>query len=410
MDPVRAGLTLVRVAAAVVMLVHGVARACLGIVDDFGLVLGRWGFPAGTALAWAITLVEIAGGAALALGFLVRPLALWFALQLAAGIYLVHGPAGWFVVGAGRNGAEYSVLLIVCLIAVILADEAAYRLGGRMPSPRAAAASLVLVLAAVPGRAHAQEFPGQYAAAPAEWRFPVWPSGCNRFAGDEKTACLQFVATNFAGLGRYAAANAALPAKRPGERRVVFFGDSITDNWSKPGYGGFFPGKPYVNRGIGGQTTSQMLLRFRADVIELRPDVVVILAGTNDIAGNSGPASLDTVQDNLASMAELARVHGVRVVLASLLPVSDDKKDPQGQPVTRTRDRPPAKIRELNEWLARYARDHGHVYLDYFAATADPAGLLRGDINDDGLHPSAAGYAVMAPLAEKAIAAALASR
>ena len=415
MDPVRAGLTLLRVAVAAMMLVHGVARTWLGIVDDFGVVLGRWGFPAGHALAWTITLAEILGGLALALGLLVRPLALWFALQLAAGIYLIHGRVGWFVVGAGRNGSEYSVLLILCLIVVVLADEAAYRLGGRMSSSRAAAGAFLLALAfasafAAPADARAQEFPGQYAAPPADWRYPVWPSGCRRFAGEEQAACLQFVANNYAGLGRYAAANAALAGNRPGQRRVVFFGDSITDNWSKAGYGGFFPGKPYVNRGIGGQTTSQMLLRFRPDVIELRPDVVVILAGTNDIAGNAGPVSLDTVQDNLASMAELAKVHGIRVVLASLLPVSDDKKDAQGQPVTRTRDRPPATIRALNEWLARYARENGHVYLDYFAATADAAGLLRGDLNDDGLHPSAAGYAVMAPLAEKAIAAALARR
>jgi lysophospholipase L1-like esterase/uncharacterized membrane protein YphA (DoxX/SURF4 family) len=409
MDPVRAGLTLVRVAAASMMLVHGVARAWLGIVDDFGVVLGRWGFPLGPALAWTITVVEIAGGTALALGWLVRPLSLWFMFQLAAGVYLIHAPAGWFVVGAGRNGAEYSVLLLVCLTVVFLADEAAYRVGGRMSSPRAVAGSLVFAFAlAGPAIVQAQEFPGQYAAPPADWRYPVWPSGCRRFSGEEQSACLQFVANNYAGLGRYAAANAALAGTRPGQRRVVFFGDSITDNWSKSGYGGFFPGKPYVNRGIGGQTTSQMLLRFRPDVIELRPDVVVILAGTNDIAGNSGPVTLDTVQDNLASMAELAKAHRIRVVLASLLPVSDDKKDQQGQPVTRTRDRPPAKIRELNEWLARYARDNGHVYLDYFAATADKGGLLRGDLNDDGLHPNAAGYAVMAPLAEKAIAAALA--
>src|SRR6185436_10076645 len=191
--------------------------------------------------------------------------------------------------------------------------------------------------------------PGQYAAAPADWRFPVWPNGCSRFSGEEKTACLEFVATDFGRLSRFAAANAALAAKKPGERRVVFFGDSITDNWSRAGYGGFFPGKPYLNRGIGGQTTSQMLVRFRPDVIALKPDVVVILAGTNDIAGNSGPVSLDTIEQNLASMAELAHVHRIRVVLASLLPVSDDKKDASGQPITRTRTRPPATLKALNE-------------------------------------------------------------
>jgi len=188
---------------------------------------------------------------------------------------------------------------------------------------------------------------------------------------------------------------------------VVFFGDSITDNWSKPDYGGFFPDKPYVNRGIGGQTTAQMLLRFRADVLELSPRAVVILAGTNDVAGNAGPATPAQIQDNLASMAELAKAHGVRVVLASLLPVSDDKKDANGQPVTRTRQRPPATLGELNAWLSAYAAANGHVYLDYFSATADAGGLLRPELNDDGLHPNAKGYAVMAPLAEKAIAEAL---
>jgi lysophospholipase L1-like esterase len=250
-------------------------------------------------------------------------------------------------------------------------------------------------------------FPGQYASPPAERKYPAWPKGCARFEGDERTACLDSVASDFGGLYRYAAANAALSPPRPGEARVVFFGDSITDNWSKPDYGDFFPGKPYVNRGIGGQTTAQMLLRFRADVVELRPAAVVILAGTNDIAGNAGPVTLDQVQDNLASMTELARTHGIRVVLASLLPVSDDKKDANGQPLTRTRQRPPATIRELNRWLAAYAARNGHGHLDYFSATADGAGLLLPALNDDGLHPNARGYAVMAPLAEKAIAAAL---
>ena len=250
-------------------------------------------------------------------------------------------------------------------------------------------------------------FPGQYAPPPAERKFPAWPKGCTRFEGDERMACLDTVASDFGGFYRYAAANAALAAPKPGETRVVFFGDSITDNWSKPDYGGFFPGKPYVNRGIGGQTTAQMLLRFRADVVELQPKAVVILAGTNDVAGNAGPVTLDQVQDNLASMAELARAHGIRVVLASLLPVSDDKRDANGQALTRTRQRPTATIRELNGWLAAYAARNGHVYLDYFTGTADTAGLLLSPLNDDGLHPNARGYAVMAPLAERAIGDAL---
>ncbi len=261
-----------------------------------------------------------------------------------------------------------------------------------------------------PGPAAQVSFPGQYALPPAGRKFPAWPTGCDRFQGEEKTTCLGAVAADFGGFYRYADANAALAAPKPGEPRIVFFGDSITDNWSKEGYGGFFPGKPYVNRGIGGQTTAQMLVRFRADVIDLRPAAVVILAGTNDIAGNAGPATPEQIQENLASMAELARVHGVAVVLASLLPVSDDKKDASGQPLTRTLQRPTESIRALNRWLSEYAAKNGHVSLDYFSATADSRGLLRPELNDDGLHPNARGYAVMAPLAEVAIAQALKKR
>jgi acyl-CoA thioesterase I len=253
-------------------------------------------------------------------------------------------------------------------------------------------------------------FPGQYAPAPADWRFPVWPSSCRRFEGSERVACLDFVVSDYGRLARFAAANAALAPKAKGETRVVFFGDSITDNWSKAGYGGFFPGKPYVNRGIGGQTTSQMLVRFRPDVLALNPDVVVILAGTNDVAGNSGPIAPEAIENNLASMAELAKAHGVRVVLASILPVADDKKDAAGQPVNRTTDRPPATLRAINAWMSDYARKNGHVYLDYASAVADATGGFKADLNNDGLHPNAAGYAVMAPLVEKAIADALKAR
>ncbi len=277
----------------------------------------------------------------------------------------------------------------------------------RAPSILLGLALLALPSAAAPAAAPLLALPGQHAPAPVERKYPAWPKGCSRFEADERTACLDAVASDFGGLYRYAAANAALLAPKAGEKRVVFFGDSITDNWSKPGYGGFFPGKRYVNRGIGGQTTAQMLLRFRADVVELRPRVVVILAGTNDIAGNAGPVTLDQVQDNFASMAELAMAHGIRVVLASLLPVSDDKQDANGQALTRTRQRPTATLRELNRWLAAYAAQNGHGFLDYFPATADASGLLLPALNDDGLHPNARGYAVMAPLAEKAIAAAL---
>jgi lysophospholipase L1-like esterase len=258
--------------------------------------------------------------------------------------------------------------------------------------------------AAVTPAAPQVSFPGQYAAAPAEWRFPVWPKGCARFEGTERTACLEFVTFDYGRLSRYAAANTALAPPGPGEHRVVFFGDSITDNWSKAGYGGFFPGRLYVNRGIGGQTTSQMLVRFRADVLAIKASVVVILAGTNDIAGNAGPIALEAVEDNFVGMAELARARGVRVVLASLLPVSDDKKDAKGQAIVRTTDRPPATILSLNAWLAEFAAKNDAVYLDYYSAVADTGGRLKPELNDDGLHPNSAGYAVMASLAEKAIA------
>jgi lysophospholipase L1-like esterase len=251
------------------------------------------------------------------------------------------------------------------------------------------------------------DFPGQYAPSPAEWRFPVWPSGCKRFTGEEARQCLDFIASDFGRLSRFAAANAALAPPRPGESRVVFFGDSITDNWSKAGYGGFFPGRPYVNRGIGGQTTSQMLLRFRADVIALAPRAVVILAGTNDVAGNSGAISDAAIEDNLAAMAEAAHTHGVRVILASILPVCDDKKDAAGQPVVRTTDRPPARLKAISAWMEAWARDHDEVYLDYASSLSDARGQLKAELTDDGLHPNAAGYAVMRPLAEAALARAL---
>jgi len=211
-------------------------------------------------------------------------------------------------------------------------------------------------------------------------------------------------------LGRYRDANARLAPPAKGEARVVFMGDSITEGWSDAGAGGFFPGRPYVNRGISGQTTAQMLVRLRPDVIALKPKAVVILAGTNDIAGNTGVVPRESVEDNLASMAELARLHGIRVVLSSVLPVDDEDRDAQGQLLNRTRCRPPAEIAELNRWLRRYAQEHGHVYLDYASAVADAAGAFKADLNGDGLHPNAAGYAVMAPLAEKAIAEAMRSR
>jgi lysophospholipase L1-like esterase len=207
-------------------------------------------------------------------------------------------------------------------------------------------------------------------------------------------------------LSRYREANAKLATPAKDEQRVVFMGDSITDGWVLPEFGGFFPGKPYIGRGIGGQTTPQMLVRFRPDVIALHPSVVVILAGTNDIAGNTGPITLEETEGNLASMAELARANGIRVVLSSVMPVSNYGHTPEGNPLDMRLKRPPEKILELNAWIRKYAAVNDHIYLDYFSAMVDDQGMLKKDLSMDGLHPNSAGYAVMVPLAEKAIQAA----
>jgi lysophospholipase L1-like esterase len=212
---------------------------------------------------------------------------------------------------------------------------------------------------------------------------------------------------DWAQLGRYRDANTKVAPPAKNEQRVVFMGDSITDGWSNPAYGGFFPGKPYINRGIGGQTTPQMLIRFRPDVIDLQPKVVVILAGTNDIAGNTGPMTLEQIEENLSTMCELAKAHHIKVVLSSLLPVSDYEKKADGMPIIQTERRPPAKITALNEWIKQYVTSNGYIYLDYYSATVDANGLLKAEISKDGLHPDAKGYAIMGPLAQAAIDAAM---
>jgi len=204
--------------------------------------------------------------------------------------------------------------------------------------------------------------------------------------------------TDWAYLERYQAENAALAPPRPGENRVVFMGNSITEGWAKY-FPSMFAGKPYVNRGIGGQTTPQMLVRFRQDVIALKPAVVVILAGTNDIAGNTGPSTIEMIEDNLASMAELAKANGIAVVLSSVLPVYDYPWRPGLEPAP--------KIVALNAWMKEYAATHGAVYLDYHTPMADERQGMKADLASDGVHPNEAGYRIMAPLAEKAIAEAL---
>jgi lysophospholipase L1-like esterase len=200
-------------------------------------------------------------------------------------------------------------------------------------------------------------------------------------------------------LSRYAADNAKLTTPAT----VVFMGDSITDGWIRRSPKFFADNPGYVDRGISGQTTPQMLIRFRPDVIALNPKVVVILAGTNDIAGNTGPMTLEMIEDNLASMSELAQAHGIKVVLSSVMPVCDYHR-PQ------TERRPPAQIVKLNEWIKDYCARNNFVYLDYYNSMLDDQKMLKKEITADGLHPNEAGYAIMEPLADKAVAAALHSR
>jgi lysophospholipase L1-like esterase len=208
---------------------------------------------------------------------------------------------------------------------------------------------------------------------------------------------------DWANLTRYRDANKALPAPAAGESRVVFMGDSITDAWPQPRFGTFFTGKPYVGRGISGQTTPQMLIRFKPDVIDLKPKAVVILAGTNDIAGNTGVMTNEEIQGNIQMMAELAKAHGIKVVLSSIMPTANYHATGVPQTVTR----PMARIKAINDWMKSYAAANGHVYLDYFTPMLDAAGLMKAELTTDDLHPNAAGYAIMGPLAQAAIDKAL---
>jgi lysophospholipase L1-like esterase len=212
---------------------------------------------------------------------------------------------------------------------------------------------------------------------------------------DRATRTLQ----DWPALKRYHDADATVNPPAPGEERVVFMGDSITDGWGKK-YGQFFPGKPYINRGISGQTTPQMLIRFRPDVIALKPKVVVILAGTNDIAGNTGPSTLEMIEDNLTSMVELAQKNDIKVVLSSVMPVCDYIQN-------QTKRRPNETIIELNKWIKQYASTHNALYLDYYTPMLDEKGVFKQELTYDGLHPNSAGYEVMMPLAQKAIDQAL---
>jgi len=269
-----------------------------------------------------------------------------------------------------------------------------------------AAIVLLLCLTVVSHRTTAQQNPASPSQPPA-----AAVSGSSATCPEMASALTALMRNDarlrdWANLARYRDANGALSAPASGESRVVFMGDSITDLWQQPRYGGFFPGKPYVDRGISGQTTPQMLLRFRPDVLDLKPRAVVILAGTNDIAGNTGPMTNDEIEGNVSSMSELAHANNVRVVLASITPVSGYHVASSAA-VPQTTLRPMARIRSVNDWLKAYAASHNAVYLDYFSSMTDESGLLRAELSDDDLHPNAKGYAIMGPLAEAAIARAL---
>ncbi|MDE3178184.1 MAG: SGNH/GDSL hydrolase family protein [Acidobacteriota bacterium] len=222
---------------------------------------------------------------------------------------------------------------------------------------------------------------------PPEVTAPSWQSGSYWAKFDYQ------LLVDFGDLSRFHAANLNLGPPAAGQDRVVFMGDSITQGWNLEQS---FPGKPYINRGISGQTSSQMLIRFRQDVIDLQPKVVVILAGTNDLAGNTGPMTPKETHGNIMSMAQLASANGIRVVLCSVLPSVNfwwhrGLKDPA------------PRIAALNNWIEGYAREKGYVYVDYYSAMKDSAGGLPAKLSKDGVHPLPAGYEIMAPLAEAGI-------
>src|SRR5580700_6101638 len=199
-------------------------------------------------------------------------------------------------------------------------------------------------------------------------------------------------------LGQFYAANEDLKKQAADPKRVVFMGDSITIGWHLDES---FPGKPYVNRGISGQTTPQMLVRMFPDVIDLKPAAVIILAGTNDIARNTGPETAAMIEENFQAMTELAQAHGIKVILCSITPIADYG------PNKMSEGRPPADILKLNAWIKEYAARVHAVYCDYFSAVVDDRGMLKPGISMDGLHPNAEGYKLMVPVAEAAIAKAL---
>lgn len=234
-------------------------------------------------------------------------------------------------------------------------------------------------------------------------RRTVTEKSYNHWLADYRAKLLPSMMRDFGEKYLYHAADAALPPPRAGEDRVVFIGDSITDRWE---LGRFFPGRPYVNRGIGGQVTAQMVLRFHQDVIALHPRVVVILAGINDLTDVLQEETDAGIKANWEAMAEMARAHRIRVVFGSIMPVNNYTANARDM----LAERDPRRIVALDAWLRRFCATHGFIYADYADAMSDRAGLLRAELTSDGIHPLAAGYRIMTRIAAAAIAKALAQR
>jgi len=258
-----------------------------------------------------------------------------------------------------------------------------------------------VLAATVSGSTTAGAEPPHYQSSPA--RRTVAEKDWGPWLGPFRAQLVPSLMQDFGEKYLYAAADAALPAPAPGERRVVFLGDSITDRWE---LARFFPGRPYVNRGIGSQVTAQLVLRFHQDVVALKPAAVVILAGVNDVQGFLQQDSEAQIEQNYEAMADIADRHHIRVVFASILPVNN--YEAKADKVLA--ERHPDELRALNAWLKRFCATRGYAYADYYSAMVDPDGLMRRGLTDDGIHPLDGGYAIMAPIAEAAIERALAAK
>ena len=228
------------------------------------------------------------------------------------------------------------------------------------------------------------------------WGQVATPIGTEAPATADQVKEMRAKLADWAQLGRYRAEDAALAPPSPGEKRVVFFGSSTTDNWGRKYDSVFFPGRPYINRGVGGQTTPQMLVRFQQDVVALKPAAVIFLGGSNDVAGNTGPSTLGMIEDNIRSMVAIAKANGIRMILASQQPTIEFPWSKGSHPAPM--------LLALSAWEKAYAQAQGLGYVDYYSALAGPDGDFREGLSVDGVHPTAKGYAVMTPVVERVIA------